>query len=59
MPRKKEITVAELWDIAHEQAVKEYEEEYGSWEDADKYEREDCVFAVYMKLKENYNVKEK
>lgn len=51
---KKEITFKELWAMAQEQAIKEYEEEYGSWENADKYEREDCVFSRYMKLKENY-----
>ena len=43
----------ELWKLAQEQAIKEYEEEYGSWDNADKYEREDCVFSAYMKLKEN------
>jgi len=41
-----------LWRIAQEQAAKEYEEECGSWDDADKYEREDWVFSVYMRLKE-------
>ena len=40
-----------LWELAREQAIKEYEEEYGSWEDADKYEKEDLVFSAYMKLK--------
>ena len=58
MARKKKITLAELWDMAQEQAIKEYEEDYGSWEDADKYEREDYVFSAYMKLKEKYDVKE-
>ena len=58
MARKKKITMAELWDMAQEQAIKEYEEDYGSWEDADKYEREDWVFSAYMKLKEQYDVKE-
>ena len=43
----------ELWKLAQEQAIKEYEEGYGNWEDADKYEREDWVFSAYMKLKEN------
>ena len=43
----------ELWKLAQEQAIKEYEEEHGSWDDADKYEREDWVFSAYMKLKEN------
>ena len=58
MARKKEITLEELWTMAQKQAIKEYEEDYGSWEDADKYEREDWVFSAYMKLKEKYNVKE-
>lgn len=43
----------ELWKLAQEQAIKEYEEEHGSWDDAGKYEREDWVFSAYMKLKEN------
>lgn len=43
----------ELWKLAQEQAIKEYEEEHGSWDDTDKYEREDWVFSAYMKLKEN------
>ena len=43
----------ELWEAAQEQAKSEYEKEYGCWEDADKYEREDWVFSRYMKLKEN------
>lgn len=41
-----------LWSIAQEQAKREYEKECGSWEDADKYEREDWVFSAYLKLKE-------
>ena len=41
-----------LWKAAQKQAKKDYEEECGSWEDADKYEREDWVFSAYMKLKE-------
>ena len=41
-----------LWEIAQEQAIKEYEEEYGEcWYDVDKYEREDIVFSIYMKIK--------
>lgn len=42
------------WDLAREKAKEEYEEEYGegSWEErADKYEREDYVWAAYEKLK--------
>lgn len=42
------MTDKELWEIAQEQAIKEYE---GNWEDADKYEREDCVFSKYIELK--------
>lgn len=45
-----------LWKIAREQAIKEYEESHGFWEDADKYEREDWVFSTYMKLKSNMEV---
>lgn len=41
-----------LWQMAQERARTKYEEEYGSWEDADKYERGDWVFTEYMKLKE-------
>lgn len=40
-----------LWKIAQEQAMKEYEEEHGNWEETDKYTREDWVFSTYMKLK--------
>lgn len=41
----------ELWKQAQEKAKEVYEEENGgSWEDADKYEREDWVFAEYEKL---------
>ena len=42
----------ELWKQAQEIAKENYEEEngLGSWEDADKYEREDWVFAEYDKL---------
>ena len=43
----------ELWKLAQEQAIKEYEEAYSNWENADKYEREDWVFSAYMKMKEN------
>ena len=41
-----------LWRIAQEQAKNKYESEYGDWEEADKYERQDIVFSEYMKLKE-------
>lgn len=45
------MTDMELWELAQKQAIKEYEKEYGSWEDADKHERQDLVFNAYMKLK--------
>ena len=44
----------ELWKQAQKLVKEEYEQEWGegSWEEsADKYEREDCVWAVYEKLK--------
>lgn len=42
-----------LWQIAQQNAVEVYEEEYGggSWEEADKYAREDHVWASYHKIK--------
>ena len=42
----------ELWVKAQENAKREYEEEHGSgsWDDADKYEREDEVWYQYEKL---------
>lgn len=40
-----------LWKEAQKQAKRTYEKEYGCWEDADKYERQDLVFSEYMKLK--------
>ena len=46
-----------LWKMAREQTIKDYEEECGCWEDADKYEREDWVFSAYMKLKEESRAK--
>lgn len=42
----------ELWKLAQQKAKEEYEENWGSWEEADKYEREDFVWAAYEKLKE-------
>ena len=45
----------ELWSKAQERAKHFYEEEYGSsWEDADKYEREDWTFAEFEVLKTEY-----
>lgn len=42
----------ELWRKAREIAKKNYEEENGgSWEEADKYETEDYVWAAYDKLR--------
>lgn len=43
--------LVELWKKAQRMAKEEYEENYGNWEDADKYEREDHVWAAYEKLK--------
>lgn len=42
----------ELWKQAQKIAEENYEKEYGActWDDADKYEREDWVFAEYEKL---------
>lgn len=42
----------ELWKQAQKLAEENYEKEYGActWDDADKYEREDWVFAEYEKL---------
>lgn len=44
----------ELWEMAQEQAIKEYEEECGPWEDADKYEKEDWIFSTYINLKTKF-----
>lgn len=42
-----------LWEKAQKQAKQEYEKEHeSSWEDADKSEREDWVFSMYIKIKE-------
>ncbi len=45
----------DMWEKAKELAKKSYEEENGkgSWDDADKYEREDYHFWAYNQLKEN------
>lgn len=42
----------ELWKQAQKLAEENYKKEYGActWDDADKYEREDWVFAEYEKL---------
>lgn len=46
------ITDDAPWTKAQEIAKKEYEAENGeSWEDADKYARQDLVFSVYTRLK--------
>ena len=49
--------VAETWKQAQKIAREKYEEVYGegSWEDADKYEREDWVFAEFFKLEKEKN----
>ena len=43
----------DLWRLAQENAERNYEEENGggSWEESDKYEREDYVWAEYEKLR--------
>ena len=43
----------ELWVKAQENAKRDYEEEYGSgsWDEADKYEREDWCFTEYDRLR--------
>ena len=42
----------ELWKQAESLAKKMYEEDdCGDWEEADKYAREDYIFAAYIKLK--------
>lgn len=42
----------DLWRKARELAKEEYEEENGSsWEEADKYEKEDYVWAAFERLK--------
>lgn len=45
------MTDEKLWEMAQAKAKTEYEAEYGSWEDADKEERSDWVFSIYLKLK--------
>lgn len=40
-----------LWKQAQQMAIEEYEENYGDWEEADKYKKEDWVWAAYEKLK--------
>ena len=50
--RKGVFNMNELWKQAQKLAEENYEKEYGActWDDADKYEREDWVFAEYEKL---------
>jgi hypothetical protein len=49
----------ELWLKAQKIAIEKYEKEngVGSWEEADKYEREDWVFAEYAIIIDR-NIKE-
>ena len=48
---KQEAIMHELWDEAHFIARNNYEEDYGcSWDDADKYERQDYVQSVFENL---------
>ena len=47
----------ELWEKAQKIAKEKYEEECGwisSWDEADKYEKQDCVFAEFEVLKTEY-----
>lgn len=46
----------EILALARIKAKERYEEEFGSWEDADKYAKEDYVFAEYKKLKGDTNM---
>lgn len=48
---ERELNERELWEIARFRAKKEYEENYGDWEEADKYEREDYVWSAYKEIK--------
>jgi hypothetical protein len=57
--KKMEVSIMfdeKLWEMAREQAIKEYEEEEGSWEEADKDEKEDWVFSTYIRLKNDKGV---
>ena len=47
----------DLWELAQQQAKEKYEEDTaeGAWEEADKYEREDYVFAAYFRLTNQIN----
>lgn len=47
-----------LWIKAQQIAKEEYEENYGDWEEADTYEREDHVFTAYEKLVEEEKMKQ-
>lgn len=48
---REEALMHELWDEAHFMARNNYEEVYGcSWDDADKYERQDYVQSVFENL---------
>ena len=46
----------ELWILAGQQVKEEYEKEWGegTWEEVDKYEREDHFFTRYFKLRDEY-----
>ena len=47
----KDDDIKTLWEEARVKARKKYEEECcENWEEADKYEREDYVFAEYIAL---------
>ena len=51
--------VRELWKQAQKKAIEAYEEEWGdgSWDEADKYEREDHVFYEYGLLLAELGIK--
>lgn len=52
IPEKIGCTDSAIWEMArHNASVRYVEENDASWEEADKYAREDYVFAEYMKLK--------
>ena len=44
-----------VWEQAEKNAIEVYEEEYGaeSWENLDKYEKEDYVWYAYEQLRDN------
>lgn len=47
-----DVCSRELWEVARERSKKNYESQYGegSWEEAERYEREDWVFSRYFAM---------